>query len=340
MNLSEIQPRPVVCRQSTITCALGCERRWWYRYRMGIALRGEQRKESADLGTIYHRLQHLGPGSEQQVKAEIVKQQHELMDRVSRGEDLDGEITRKATVLTELYNKAVVMAQIFWERYPHPSYFKVIGTEIKHSMEWNGLILEGTIDKLLVDKTNIHIWIRDHKSTGRSLEVLFGGVAWGLQGRLYRILAGDYIEKLEPVSYDRSRIRGFILDGILKPGIKLCKTDQKNAKEWNVPVEEAYLRRVKTWYAEKEEDTIRSRSILFAEPLFPAELKHNLTYMGILSMADAHHPARFHRDVSGRACFEYEKQCVYHDLCSTDPKQWDQLFEKKYKVEPLEEDKQ
>jgi hypothetical protein len=311
---------------------------------MGIVLRGGECKESATLGTIYHRLQSLGPGSEVKVKAEVRKQQTDLMERVNKGEDLDGQIVRLANLLTSLYHKAEAMAHIFWEKYPQPPHFKTIETEIKHTMVWNGLILEGTIDKLLMamigQETTDGVWIRDHKSTGMTLESLFGGLAWSLQGRIYRPLAEDYCHKNPdkltlPAKYSVAGeyvIRGFILDGILKPGIKLCKTDEKNAKEWGVSIEDAYLRRVKEWYAEKNEDAVRSRAILFTEPLFPAELQEALEVMRDLSSRVFCVPEQFERDVTRQECFAFMKQCIYHDLCSTDPKNWGPLFETKYKM--------
>lgn len=340
MNFDNLKPKPVVCRQSCITCALTCERKWFYQYRLGISLRGGEYKEAATLGTIYHRLQCLGPGQEAKVRAEIRQQQTALMDKVDRGEDLDGNMTRLASMLTSLYQKAEVMAHVFWEKYPQPSYLKIIGTEIKHTMVWDNLVLEGTIDKLLVNEQDNLVWIRDHKSTGRSLATIFGGLAWSLQARLYRILADDYF-------YNWGRVRGFILDGIVKPGIKLCKTDEKNAKEWNCSVEDAYLRRVKEWYetyevkaeldGKQNTKALDSKGIIFTEPLFPDELLMALRRIQELGSRQIL-PTYFSRDTTRTACFAYEKQCIYHDLCTTDPIQWDSLFETKYKFEEVKDE--
>jgi hypothetical protein len=126
-------------------------------------------------------------------------------------------------------------------------------------------------------------------------------------------------------------VTGFILDGITTPGIKLCKTDEKNAKDWNVPITEAYLHRVKEWYAEKPDDHIRSRGIIYAEPLWPDELVASCNILRNLYDKGAQGPEVFDRDVMRRECFAYEKQCVYHELCETDPKNWDVLFDTRYK---------
>lgn len=331
MDLTKIEPIPVVCSQSKLACTLACKRKWWYKYRMGIELRGMERKDAATLGTIYHRLQCLGPGSETQVVAEVQKQQTALMDRVNKGEDLDGNMARQAGMLTVLYHKAVVMSQIFWDRFPQPAYFKTYAAESKIQATFRGwpFPFEGTVDKILLDtsKPGPPVWIRDHKSTGRSLESIFGGVAWSLQARLYRVLV---VSQLYSVT-------GFILDGITVPGIKLCKTDEKNAKGWNVPIEEAYLRRVKEWYAEKPDDHIRSRGIIYVEPLWPDELVASCNVLRNLYDKGAQGPEVFDRDVTRRECFAYEKQCVYHELCEMDPKNWDALFDTRYKFAEREE---
>ena len=347
MKFNELKPLPVVCRQSSMGCAKDCERKWLCQYRLGIRLRGGDYKEAATLGQIYHRLQCLGPGHEDEVRAEIRKQQTALMAGVERGEDLDGNMVRLASNLTTLYQKAEVMAHVFWKKFPQPDYFKTIGLEIKHSVEWqDGLFIEGTIDKLVSHVNSGGAWIRDHKSTGRPLSALFGGLSWSLQGRVYRILADSFIKQ----TTNDMPVRGFILDGIITPGIKLCGTDEKNAMKWKCSVETAYLRRVEEWYDSYEvkaelnnkvnTKALDSKAMLFTEPLYPKELTDLLDYMAELKDRPSLHPSLYARDVTRYSCFMYKKQCVYHDLCSTDPDQWDGLFETKYKfTEPAEESK-
>jgi len=333
MNLEEVIPAPVTCRQSSIACAYACRRKWWCKYRMRITLRGIQAKPAATLGKIYHRLQQLGPDRREEVRAEVRKEQAALMMRVDRGEDLDGQIARLATMLTALYHKAEVMALLFWEKYPPNPHFVELGKEITHRVTRNSLVIEGTIDKLLINTTDDQVWIRDHKSTGENLETIFGGLPWSLQGRIYRILANDY---LQAVLQER-KARGFILDGILTPGIKLCRTDRANAKSWNCTPEEAYLRRVKDWYKEHGMQAIRSVGGLFTEPEVTSELEEAFELMRKLSIIDPSRPELYSRDITRRECFAYHKQCIYHDLCSTDPNQWDGLFETKYRFEEVKQ---
>ena len=331
MKIEEIKMKPFTCRQSGISCAHGCERYWFFQERWGVILRGVKVKEGATLGNIYHMLQKLGLGQEERVKAWVRKMQSDLMARVDKGEDLDGEMVRLANLLTTLYQKAVAMAHLFWERYPTPSYLKTIGTEIKHTYTiptglLKGLVLEGTIDKIVRDTRGSDVWIRDHKSTGmNSLDVIFAGFSWSTQGRIYRILAEN--------RFPDNKIKGFILDGIMKPGIKLCGKDDKNAAAWRCPVEEAYLRRVIEWYEEK--DAIRSQSIVFNEPLYPPELVGELVKMQELG-SRANDPDAYTRDPSRYHCYLYDTQCIYHDLCSAPKSRWEELFDNKYKIKDEE----
>ena len=344
MKIEDIKTRPFFCSQSSMKLALNCIRAWFFKIQWGLQLRGVEIKESADLGQIYHKFQQFGPGEEPKVRAWVHQRQTALINRIDKGEDLDGQMARLVSSLSTSYDKALAMAQIFWDKYPQPSYLKTIGVEIKHRMDMKfpggiTIPLEGIIDKLLLDTRNGNIWIRDHKSTGRALASLFLGIQWSIQARLYRILALDYMVKKDWIGQDPkwalAHVKGFILDGILKPGIKLCGKDEKNSKAWNCPLEDAYLRRVKEWYAIKEEEnpgsTIKSQSIMFNEPLFPDELKRDLTRLYNISIKGKD-PKAYSRDGTRFHCFLYEKPCIYESLCSAPISQWPELLDTKFKI--------
>ncbi len=346
MKIEDIKTRPFFCSQSSMKLALNCIRAWFFKIRWGLQLRGVEIKESADLGQIYHKFQEFGPGQEQKVKAWVTKRQMALSLQIDKGEDLDGQMARLVSSLTVSYNKAGVMARIFWDKYPQPSYLKTIGVEIKHKMDMKfpgiTIPLEGTIDKLLLDTRNGNVWVRDHKSTGRALASLFLGIQWSIQARLYRILAEDYC-KYKKSDIDGKEVKwevaGFILDGILKPGIKLCGKDNRNAVAWNCSIEDAYLRRVKEWYAVKEEEnpgsTIKSQSIMFNEPLFPDELKRDLTRLYNISIKGKD-PKAYSRDGTRFHCYLYEKPCIYESLCSAPMSRWPELLDTKFKIKEEE----
>jgi len=133
-------------------------------------------------------------------------------------------------------------------------------------------------------------------------------------------------------------LKGLIMDGIVRPGIKLCRTDEKNAKTWGVSIDDAYLQRVKDWYKEKEEagePVMLSKAIIFAEPVMNRELMEAISMIARLNY-EPQKLERFPRDITRMACYRYERQCEYHDLCETDPAYWDGLFEIKYKIKEEE----
>ena len=181
MKIEDIKIQPFFASQSSMKMALNCVRAWFLCYRWGLRLKGGEFAESADLGTIYHKFQQLGSGNRDLVLPWINKWQSSFLAKIDKGEDLDGQMARTVSALTVSYNKAEAMSQIFWEKYPQPSYLKTIGVEIKHKMDLKlsdtiTIPLEGTIDKILLDTRNGNIWIRDHKSTGRALASLFLGI--------------------------------------------------------------------------------------------------------------------------------------------------------------------
>lgn len=337
MILQDLKPLPAKVHQSTIKCVKACERKCFYKYKAGITLRGEKKKDAADLGNIYHKFQQLGPGHDKEVMAWVRSIQVEIMERVDAGEDLDGSLIRRANILTELFNKARAMAHIFWEMYPQPKFLRVVGSEIHHGYfdETLGVYLEGTIDRLLRDESTGYYWVRDHKSTGRNLKAILNGISWSIQPRIYRLLALNFLDPEYQCSPDV--LRGFIFDAIQTPNIKQCRTDQKNAKEWNCSVEDAYLRRVKDWYHEKEDDVIVSKSVIFTEPLYSYELKADIDKMKAF-YEKGMNPNEYMRDSTQTACFAWERECEYYDLCNRSPAQWGELFEKKYKIRERNED--
>jgi len=331
MILDKVQLKSVFVSRSSVACALSCERCWFYKYRMGVDLRGVEVKEAATLGQVFHRFMLHGPDEKQKVREWIQKRQADLMGKADNREDLDGSAVRLANLLTVFYSQAEAMAEIFWTRYPQPSYLKTIAAEIKISCYSKEVMLpfEGILDKIQQDMKTGKYWIRDYKSTGMNLRSLFHGITWYLQPRIYRILALAYLKPETP-----TQLVGFLQDGILKPGIKVCRTDEKNAKELGCSVDKAYLQRVKEWYKEKEqcgEPAMLSRGILFGEPVWPQELIETIKKIAILGNKPPI-PELYLRDVTRSTCYHFNSPCIYLDLCETDSVLWDSLFVTKYRI--------
>jgi hypothetical protein len=163
------------------------------------------------------------------------------------------------------------------------------------------------------------VWIRDYKTSGRDVQYTLAGYLFSLQCRIYRLLAHS-------TGYSPE---GFILDILQSPSIKFCKKDKTF---------DDYVKRVKLWYAEKGDKSVRSFSIRYAEPPMPEELEKVLTFTWsyVIRPPLAH---LFRRDVTGHSCKRYERLCDYYQLCSSDEAVWPVLIASNYEVVPPEETK-
>jgi len=310
--------------QSTISAAERCKRFFFYRYRWGLYPKIEQFAPSATLGSLFHRLLQLGPESVEKVRSEVKRQQMGLMERINKGEDLIGELARTAQNLTELFNKALVMATIFWKNYPTPDYLATVGTEqtlqiknIERKELGFDLIfpLRGRIDKIVKDtREEGKIWIRDIKSTGRGLEAITTGYNFSIQARLYRVLVASM--------FPDDKVAGIILDIAIKPGIKFCGKDKSF---------DGYLKRVEKWYEEKGKDAMTSKAIMFNEPLYPCEFQDavmKITHLAELPL----NPDAFGKDITGSYCYHYDKKCPYYDLCNSCVEAWPNIINQMFQV--------
>ncbi len=331
MKISEIPDFGSCVSASCIYTGRGCERCFYYRHRLGIVLKAEGHKPSARLGSLYHRLKHLGPDGVEVVRLEVVAEQKELMKQIAAGDDLVGDLARTATAMTDLYNKALVMAQIYWKNYPIPDYLESISNEELVEVDIDVPLFDGRnivvrvksrLDKMIRDTRNNDLWIRDEKTTGRSLASVYTGYHFSVQCRLYRVVGSEVLD--QPV-------KGFILDVTKTPGIKLSAKDNKNAAARKITPAKAYLQRVEDWYKDQKEPGMDSRAIMFNEPVLPDELIRDLLFANDL-LNRPMIPESFRRDTTTKYCMRYEKVCEYYDLCNTSQAGWPGLIENKYKI--------
>jgi hypothetical protein len=317
----------------------GCERYYFYRIRWGLVPKVEERKPAAKLGILFHRLTEVGPDKVDVVRKEVRDAQNELMKMVEAGEDLTGDIARTVEAMTDVFNKAVVLAKIFWD-YPVPDYLVTIRDEKPIELDisfripclitgdkYIALPVKVIPDKLQKDTRNDNIWIRDRKTTSKDVSLISAGYEWSTACRLYRIGVRKYLETIG----NRGKLVGFILDLIQTPTIKMCGKDEKNAKAWNCSIEDAYYRRVKEWYDEKGEKVLTSKGIMFGEKLYPDELCRQISRADDLQNRDLQH-GLFDRDATGTYCTRYDKQCIYYDLCSSSRGAWPGMINRRFNV--------
>jgi hypothetical protein len=257
------------------------------------------------------------------VKEYVSGMQDRLMAQIEAGEDLDGSLAGKVNVLSSLYHKAEAVANLFWARYPrNEEKWRMIAKEVK--IEDGSL--RGIVDVVDLDEKHQKTWIRDYKTTGKSLAGILTGYQYGAQLRVYRMLADAWCGQNGYPSP-----MGFILDAVAMPGIKMCRTDEKNAKKWDCSVEDAYLQRIKEWYEEKGKQVMVSTAMPFLEPVMPTELDDAIETIVDLSTTPPD-PQNFPRDITGSYCMAWDKPCLYAPLCESSPSVWPAIIEEKYTV--------
>jgi hypothetical protein len=288
-------------------------------------------KPAPELGTLVHSLKEEGPDGIEKVREEVVALQADLMKRIAGGEDLTGELARAAQGLTELFNKALVMCRIFWQKYPTPANLKVLARELTVVMPPDATCKyprRGRIDELVLDEDSRNVWIRDTKTTSRDIAFTLSGCGWSIQSRFYRMLAGYYVQDvLQRV--DVGKVMGFIYDVMQMPGIKFCKKDTDF---------DAYLKRVEQWYLDNGMDAMASKAILFNEPTIPAELQRDMDEICRLFDAPVDDIEFFSRDETGVSCKGFNRVCDYMKLCESDPVGWPSIINGLYTIASAEKE--
>ena len=315
---------------SGIMTALSCERKFLFANKWRLYRKARQYSAAVTFGKILHRLLQVGEAQIEVVHQEIIKQHQELLAQIEKGEDLVGDIARMANELHASYTKAVAVVSIFWERFPPKEYMETVCREERIEGEMQGVPVVGFMDWVVRDTRNGSVWIRDTKTTSRKAEAMLTGFSHCVQCRFYRLLA---------LNRDWGKdVKGFILDIVKVPAIKLCGKDEKQAEKDNCSPMEAYIQRVKQWYDDQEEPAMQSRAIAFNEPVENLEIVRTIDKVKELWEMKPF-PRDFSKDLTRGGCYAYEKVCPYYDLCSSDPVTWPSLIEQMYEVVPEHKDR-
>lgn len=323
--------RPVSA--SGMVTGMRCPRLFLYRNKWGIIPKVQPYSGSAKLGKIIHRLLQKGQERKEEVHQEIIKEHVVLTERIKNGEDITGDLERAANELSDTYQKAIAVVSIFWEKFPPREYMKTVCREQPIEAVYvqgndtrimNGLPLVGIMDWVVLDERDGSYWIRDTKSTSRSFESITTGFKFSIPCRFYRILAEIGIEW-------GHKVKGFILDMLATPSIRMCGTDEKAAAKLGCTVLEAYIGRVKEWYEKEGEKSITSVGIAFAEPTYNREIVMAFALLQRLWEMPPN-PECFARDQTKSMCYAYERMCPYYGLCSSDSSTWPAQIEQFYQV--------
>jgi hypothetical protein len=324
-----------------------------YKYRWGLRPKTKQYAPSADLGTLYHKLKQKGPDKVTEVRQYVRQIQDKLVEQIENGQDMTGDLARTASALTALFDKALVMAQIFWEAYPLNPKLVTLCKEETIEAEVCGIPAKGILDHIQVGKETGNVWIRDEKSSGLPFEDIYTGYEFSIQCRWYRLLAEAWLvrgiwKEPAPVPLPYT-ITGFILDYMMTPGIKFGEYDRdfyeydhtftrgkrkgevEKRKEYSgEPKFENYIKRAKQWYQDNmDSKPIRSMAIVFSEPAMPPELEQDLATIRMLHSMPLEIQF-FPRDITRSYCRAYKKTCVFYELCSSDERIWPDIISRLY----------
>ena len=321
-NLKD-QKRPISA--SSIVDGLRCEKLYYFKYRVAIRPKIKPYSKGATTGSLVHKLMKAGRDGIEKVQQGVIKQHSKLVERIKAGEDLTGDLARAANDLNHLYQKALAIVTIFWEKFPAKKYMKTIcREERKESFAPQATVpCVWIADWVVEDERDNSVWIRDAKTTSESFESVLIGFLYSVQCRFYRMMAAQ--EKWG------DRVKGFILDVVQVPTIKLCGKDEKEAAKLGCTPFEAYVQRVKDWYETQSEDPMRSVAIVFNEDIHNQEIMNAFAKTTDLMERDAR-PELFDRDVTRSRCYHYRKPCPYYPLCSSDMSAWPSLIEQYYEI--------
>jgi len=316
---------------------------------------------AASQGSLTHRLIEKGPDGIEMVRAQVQEYIQHLLSRIDAGEDLLGYIAQEANELDNQFNKALAMATVLWEKYPRPKHHKILAKEKTidisfrlgkpEDMPFPIVNLRGRLDEIVLDEKSSLIYIRDYKTTSRDVTYTLTGYHYSLQCRLYRLLAGAFLQDL-PDHKNRSP-DGFILEILQVPTISMGSKDRdyteyeytftrgsrKGETEMRRDYEgepqfSNYLQRCRGWYAERGDEAVQSFAVRFIEPVLPQELSLALGLAVIYQNLPADVPSAFPRDTTASYCKFMNRICPYYDLCCTDEAAWPAIIESKYEVKP------
>jgi hypothetical protein len=313
-----------VIRQSVLKDFTCCRRKFLYQHVLGLVPKATKRSPACDTGDFWHQLMRVlyDTGGSVGEAVRMVEPVYRLvMDELGKlaAEDLSGEYERQAREVTASWHKAQVMAKLFWNRYPL-SGAKVVECETPLAIRvgMDGPILQVTPDLLVEALDDGSLWIEDHKSSGDPPSAVMVGKAWAYQTNLYRFVV-EMAKKMP--------VKGFIYNIMQTPGIKLCGTDEKEAKKTGVSPEEAYLKRVSDWYGEKPEETIKSAWIPAAS-LPPQSFSNFRTttlaaLIGVQALIDGRMDLLgFDQDATCYNCQRFGRTCEFLGLCESAPASW------------------
>ena len=353
MELKDLTCRPPLKKinHTAMVCALGCQRKFLYRYRWGLRPKAKPIRPNLDVGTLGHRILSLGDEGPCIVREEVTLEQMKIQAIIEQGGDLVGNLAASITEMSRAYEKAYAIVELWRNRFPPHDKIRDIGREVVVECllpNCDGLTLRAQIDVLVLDGRISYrpaTWIRDWKFSGLDLEQIMVGYGWGIQRRCYRLAADSY---LQTHGYPPSS--GFLLSYIRIPNIRLSnedrdfrlvkkvfKTGKRKDQEieqleyYGEPKHENYMKRITRWYLEQGVQAMQSQAIIHNESPMTSEFGHALDFVRHCCQAEPI-PEDFDRDMTRRACQEFRSACCYEPLCGRNMGIWAALVGQDFEI--------
>jgi hypothetical protein len=325
-----------VCHQSSLKCYLSCKRKFLYCYLYGLHPARPHLSPSLTVGKMVHSLLYHGPDNIGEVKEDVQESKAVLTLQMNNGQDPFGDNERKIEAMEEAFSKSVAIAKILWEKFPPNPDHVILSSEkyLQTTVDLGGfqVPIAGKLDRVIFNKKDGTYYIRDYKTTSRDVDFTLSGYRWSAQPYFYKLLAEHNYQ---------TKFRGFILDIIQIPTIKMCGKDKdkiinaKGKEEYvGEPLLSNYIARCKAWYEEAGQTACRSFCEVFPADLSaPSDILSGLNeYSGALNLRQPY-PDLWPRDITGSHCKGFNRQCEYYSLCNLDPSAWPVLIEKDYTVQ-------
>ena len=330
-NFCELECRPVPVRASLMVCYDECPRRFMWRYRYGLRPNYTALSKAITLGNFFHLFMQHGPSHIEKVLQGRDAAISILNGLIDKEGDLTGGIHADITTLQECFDKARLMAEILWSKYPDPPGTVVLGREIEYEtnetscLHQQNIPMAGRLD-LIVQYSDDSIWIPDYKTTDFDPQAVVAGYSYSYACRIYRILAVHWlIEK----GIDPNLLKGFQLNIVRKPSIKFCpKTKDSNkgglfASSWL-----AYVDRCYHWYTSSKLEPYTQHTLRFGDStVWPFDFLMRVLEQEKISIIpnpldgerimERFYPRR------SRSCTDpYGRSCSLDILCNSSPEMW------------------
>lgn len=313
-----------------------CRRKYMYSELFHLRRKGEV-SDALWMGTCFHRyMQELVQGrsnaeAKSIVSVDVAKSADALQGKADAMGFLPGgkSISNVLATMGEGNDKAYAMA--CWANDNHPwteiedyagTTWTPVAQEETFRVKFKGMPAwcRATFDLVIVDEKRNELWIVDHKTTSWSPSTIVRTYAYSVQARLYRRMA--------ELCFPDYKVMGVCHGVLLKPTIR-----QKQKQDFT-----DYLEEVAEWYSatgrwtKNQERWAKDPPFLRSWVRFTGDDKEMDYLLDEVQTASRARPDLYRFDRNEKTCFQFNRDCEYMPLCTSDENMWAQVIEEMYDV--------